>query len=74
MPGDFDGGWSEELSHLRKSTKLIHIGDYAAEVEIDLIYEDVLKTDRVRLALRRGDISAAAKESKVFEMLPLAGE
>jgi hypothetical protein len=36
--------------------------------------EDVFKTDRVRLALRRGDLDAAAKEAKVFEMMPLAGQ
>lgn len=66
-------------------TQLIHEGRYAAEVEVKIINddspwlpivakEDVFKTDRVRLALRRGDIVAAAKEAKVFEMLPLAGE
>jgi hypothetical protein len=68
-----------------KRTQLIHEGRYAAEIEIALIddgtpwspivaKEDVFKTDRVRLALRRGDIKAAAKEAKVFELLPLAGE
>jgi predicted transcriptional regulator len=67
------------------SSHFIHEGRYAAEVEITLIddetpwapivaKEDVFKTDRVRLALRRGDIKAAAKEAKVFELLPLAGE
>jgi hypothetical protein len=69
----------------RKRTHLIHEGRYAAEVEISydeqdspwgptVRKEDVLKTDRVRLALRRGDIKAAAKEAKVYELLPLAGE
>jgi hypothetical protein len=67
------------------SSRFIHEGRYAAEVEITLIEdetpwapivvkEDVFKTDRVRLALRRGDIKVAAKEAKVFELLPLAGE
>ena len=65
------------------SSRFIHEGRYAAEVEITLIddetpwapivaKEDAFKTDRVRLALRRGDIKAAAKEAKVFELLPLA--
>lgn len=69
----------------RKRTQMIHEGCYAAEVEITLIddealwgpivsKEDVFKTERVRLALRRGDIKAAAKEAKVFELLPLTGE
>jgi hypothetical protein len=66
-------------------TQFIHEGRYAAEVEVKIINdgspwlpivakEDVFKTDRVRLALRRGDIVAAAKEAKVFEMLPQAGK
>lgn len=65
--------------------QLVHEGQYAAEVEVEIISddspwspivakEDVFKTDRVRLALRRGDVVAAAKEAKVFELLPLAGE
>ena len=61
----------------RTTTQMIHEGDYAAEVPIELIEdesgwsphvseEDVFKLDRVRLALRRGDIAAAAREAKVF--------
>ena len=64
---------------------MIHEGRYAAEIEVGyeegetpwgrtMVTEDVFKTDRVRLALRRGDVKAAAKEAKVFELLPLAGE
>jgi hypothetical protein len=63
----------------------IHEGRYAAEIDVAsredgspwgpvVAKEDVFKADRVRLALRRGDVAAAAKEAKVFEMLPLAGE
>jgi hypothetical protein len=74
-----------ETEMTRKRTQVIHEGRYAAEVEITLIddetpwapivaKEDVFKTGRVRRALRRGDIKAAAKEAKVFELLPLAGE
>jgi len=51
----------------RRSTKLVHEGRYAAEVDIDLLdskegwapylsLEDALKLDDVREALRRGDI------------------
>lgn len=69
----------------RKRTQLIREGRYAAEVEITLIddgtpwspmvdKEDVFRTERVRLALRRGDIKAAAKEAKVFELRPLGDE
>jgi hypothetical protein len=68
----------------RKRTHMIHEGRYAAEVEVAYINddspwspivakEDALKADRVRLALRRGDIKAVAKEAKVYELMPLAG-
>lgn len=64
---------------------LIHEGRFAAEVsyvEIDdgspfgptVRKEDAFKLDRVRLALRRGDLAGAAKEAKIFELMPLAGE
>ena len=68
----------------RQATKLIRDGRHVAEVSIELEYsdeswsptmslEDAEKLERVRLALRRGDIAAAAKDAKVFELLPLAG-
>lgn len=64
---------------------LIHEGRFAAEVSYQetnvgspfgptVDKEDAYKLDRVRLALRRGDVAAAAKEAKVYEMLLLAGE
>jgi len=67
----------------RKSKQLIHEGKFAAEISIDLIEDetgwspyvlpaDIEKIDRVRLALRRGDVEAAAKEAKVFELLPIS--
>lgn len=75
-----------EIKMTRKRRQWIHEGRYAAEFEITLVYddedpwspfvdkEDVFKTDRIRLALRRGDIKAAAKEATVFELVPVAGE
>ena len=71
--------------HERQTIKMIHEGKYAAEVEVTLHYSgtdwdptielaDVQKLERVTLAMRRGDVKAAAKEAKVFELLPLAGE
>lgn len=67
----------------RRSTQLIHEDKYAAEVPIKLIeddqawgpyvsLEDVQKLDRVRLALRNGDIGAASREARVFELLPIS--
>ena len=70
----------------RTRTQQIREGQYFAEFNITLHDDqsspwwpyvdkaDVEKTDRVRLALRRGDVAAAAKDAKVFELLPLAGE
>ena len=69
----------------RKSIKLIHEGKYAAEVSVELIEddtawspylspEDVRKLDAVRLALRRGDITEAAKHARVFELTPVAAK
>jgi hypothetical protein len=66
-------------------SQFIHEGRDAAEVEVTIINddspwspieakEDLFKTDRVRLALRRGDVAAAGMEARVFEMMPLAGE
>jgi hypothetical protein len=70
---------------IRKSTKLIHEGKYAAEVPIELLYsedswsptmslDDARKLETVRLALQRGDIAEAAKYGRVFELTPVAAE
>jgi hypothetical protein len=70
---------------IRKSTKLIHEGKYAAEVTIDLLYsdeswsptmsaDDARKLDTVRLALRAGNIAEAAKHGRVFELTPVAAK
>jgi hypothetical protein len=68
---------------IEKTTKLIHIGEYVAEVPIELIYDDnawspslsnddALKIDRVRDALESGDVKAASKDAKVFELKAVA--
>ena len=73
------------IERIKRVTKHIHEGRFVGDVEIDLHYEggewdptialpDVEKIDRVRLALRRGDVATAAKDAKVFELLLLAGE
>jgi hypothetical protein len=67
----------------RTSTKLIHEGKYAAEVPIELIEEDggwspylslddARKLDAVRRALKSGDIAAASKHARVFELTPVS--
>jgi hypothetical protein len=70
---------------IRKTTKLIHEGKYAAEVVIELFYsedswsptmslEDARKLETVQLALQRGDVAEAAKHGRVFELTPVAAE
>ena len=70
---------------IRKTTKLIHEGKYAAEVPVELLYsddswsptmslEDARKLETVRLALQRGNVAEAAKHGRVFELTPVAAE
>ena len=67
----------------RMWTKLIHEGTYVAEVNVELLedpdgwspylsLEDAYRLDEVREALRRGDVKAAAKYSRVFSLTPVA--
>jgi hypothetical protein len=64
--------------------KLIHEGDYVAEVDVELEFTDdpwspylsvdeAKKLDQVRLALRRGDIRGAARQARVFRLTPVTG-
>jgi hypothetical protein len=64
-------------------TKLIHEGQYVAKVDIELIdtdegwspylsFDDALKLDDVRDALRRGDVKAAAQLADVYTLTPVA--
>ena len=68
----------------RKVVKLIRHGQYAAEVDVVLIYEaggwspylsveDALKLDHVREALQRSDLGAAAQLARIFELVPVMG-
>jgi hypothetical protein len=67
----------------RKITRLVHAGKYAAKVTVEsipddgawgpyLTLEDALKLERVEKALREGDLKAASKDAKVYEMRPVA--
>ena len=68
-----------------KSIELVREGHFVAEVEVTLLVEDhewspylsatdVRKLDTIRLALRRGDLKAAAALARVFELVPVAAE
>ncbi len=67
----------------RHTTKLVHEGDYVAEVDVELTdsdtgwspylsLEDVYRLDDVREALRCGDIKRANNLARVFELKPVA--
>lgn len=64
-------------------TKLIHEGQYVAEVEVELIHtdegwspylslEDAQKLDQVRKALRQGDLKRASQLARVFRLTPVS--
>ena len=68
----------------KRYTKIVHEGDYVAQVDVDLVYadeswspylllEDAYKLDDVREALRRGDLNAAAKLGRVYKLTRVAG-
>lgn len=74
-----------EENNVRKkhSMKLVHEGQYIAEVDIDLIeedtgwspylsFEDTQRLDEVRQALRRGDVRSAGRLARVYTLTPVA--
>lgn len=65
------------------STKLVRVGDYLAEVDVELIrtdndwspylsVQDACKLDEVRKALEHGDLRLAQRLARVFVLTPLA--
>ena len=66
----------------KSKTKLVHEGEFAAEVSVELIeteddwspylsVEDAQKLDDVRLALQRGDLESAAKLGRIYRLTPI---
>ena len=66
----------------RNHKKLVHEGQYVAEVDIKLLdtdegwspyltLEDAKKLDDVRDALRRGDIKSASRLAQVYSLTPV---
>jgi hypothetical protein len=69
----------------KNSSEFVKEGDIVAEVPVELLYDDnewspylspsdLQKLDRVRLALRNGDLRAAAKEAKIYSSDHIAAE
>jgi hypothetical protein len=64
-------------------TKLVHEGEYVAEVDVELIYTgvgwspylslgDAQKLDDVREALRKGDLKHATEHARVYSLTPVS--
>ena len=67
----------------RQHSKLIHEGEFIAEVGVELLYvddewspylsvDDALKLDDVRDALRKGDLDTASRHARVYTLTPVA--
>ena len=67
----------------KRRTKLVREGQYAAEVEVELIddatgwapylsLDDAQKLDNVREALRQGDLNQAKQVAQVFRLTPIS--
>ena len=65
-------------------TKIVHEGDYVAQVDVKLIYtdegwspylslEDSYKLDDVREALKQGDLERASKQGRIYKLTRVAG-
>lgn len=76
------GLYQEKIVTRRMITKLVHEGQYAAEIDVELIMtedewspylslDDAYKLDDVRQALRRGDVETAAKLGRVYRLTPV---
>ena len=68
---------------IRHYTKMVHEGDYVAEVDVELIdaeegwspylsLQDAYKLDDVREALKQGDLKSAAQLSRVYSLTRVA--
>ena len=66
----------------KRISKLVHAGQYVAEVEVDLMYTgddwspylslaDAQKLDDVRAALRDGELDVATRLARVFKLTPV---
>ena len=66
----------------RQHTQLVREGQYVAEVSVELLegdvswapylsLDDAYRLDDVRDALRRGDVAAAARLARVYQLTPV---
>lgn len=68
---------------VRQKIKYVHEGQYVAEVSVEVVesetgwsptisLEDAYKLDDVKDALKAGDLQAAAKYGRVYELRPVS--
>ncbi len=68
---------------MRRRTKFVHEGQYAAVVEVEWIesergwspylsLEDAQKLDDVREALQKGDLKRASQFGRIYQLTPVA--
>lgn len=66
----------------RHHTKLVHEGEYVAEVDVELIYtdegwspcltlDDAEKLDEIRESLRKGELRQAAHYARIYTLTPI---
>ncbi|NCB40446.1 MAG: hypothetical protein EOM80_16930 [Erysipelotrichia bacterium] len=66
----------------RRQEKFIHVGNFVAKIEVDLVYNenswspclslaDAKKLDEIRMALQKGDIKTAARNAQIFQLTPV---
>jgi hypothetical protein len=73
---------NKKIMNTRTQTKIIHEGDYMAEIKVELTYTDhdwspylslaeAQKLDQLRLALRQNDIKIASGLARVYYLTPV---
>ena len=66
----------------RHTKKLVHVADYAAEIDVELTdaengwppylsLEEAERVDAVRIALQAGDVLTASQWARVFTLTPV---
>ena len=69
--------------HTRKQKKFLIEGNYVAEIEVNVIdsdkgwapyisLEDALKMDKIRKALKKGDLKSIKNLAKIYKLSPVA--
>ena len=77
-----EGLLEEDPVTVRRQKKLVHEGEYVAEVDVELLesdsawapylsLEEARKLDDVREALRRRDLTTATRLARVFRLTPV---